>query len=225
MLTAHIITLFPEMFAPLQHSICQRASKAEKFKLDLIQLRDFAINDYGKVDDYPYGGEAGLVIRPEPLSDAIESAIANNPSQPVIYLTADGQTLIQSISKDFALYEEFTLICGHYKGIDERIREKYVTHEISIGDFVLTGGELPAMVFLDSIIRLLPGVLGNAEAAHTDSFWKNRLGWPVYTRPASWQGLEVPKVLLSGHHKNIKEWQLEISNKRTLERRPDLLDK
>jgi tRNA (guanine37-N1)-methyltransferase len=221
---SHIITLFPEVFAPLQHSICGRAIEQNQFDLDLIQLRDFAINKYGQVDDAPFGGEAGMVIRPEPLSDAIDHATSSNQDQPVIYLSADGEPLTQEISKELATLEEFTLVCGHYKGIDQRIRDTRVTREISIGDYVLTGGELPAMVLLDSIIRLLPGVMGDIKSAETDSFWNNRLGWPVYTRPAEWNGLKVPQILTSGHHKKIQEWQIDQSLKLTELRRPDLFD-
>ena len=224
MLKAKVITLFPEMFTPLQHSICGRAQSKGQFELELVQLRDFAINNYGTVDDYPFGGEAGLVLRPEPLADAIEHCIQDNPEQPVVYLTADGKTLKQTLCNEFTQVENITLVCGHYKGIDERIREKYITHEISIGDFVLTGGELPAMVFLDSIVRLLPEVLGNKEAAETDSFYNGLLGWPIYTRPANWEGMEVPPVLLSGHHKNIEQWRNEQALEKTRLRRPDLLE-
>ena len=218
----NVITLFPEMFDALKVSIPGRAQKDQKLSVYPIQLRDFAVNDYGQVDDYPFGGEAGMVLKPEPLSDAIES-IPGHDKQPIIYLTPQGKLFDQDTAKELAQHENITLICGHYKGIDERICDKYVTHEISIGDYVLSGGELPAMVLIDAVCRMLPDTLGDKRSAETDSFFENKLGWPVYTRPADYDGMKVPDVLLSGHHANIEKWRQEQSLKRTEERRPDLL--
>ncbi len=220
----NIITLFPEMFTPLRSSIMKKANTQGSLSLNLIQLRDFAINKYGQVDDTPYGGESGMVIRPEPLADAINSLELADRS-PVLFMTPQGRPLKQSISSSYSKCEEITIICGHYKGIDERIREKYITDEISLGDFILTGGEIPAMAFVDSIIRLLPDVLGHESSGQTDSFTDSPLlGWPVYTRPSSFEKMNVPAILLSGHHKNIEKWRLKQRETRTQEKRPDIWD-
>ena len=218
------ITIFPEMFTPLQASIMGRAQNKGLLTFNTIFLRDFAVNDYGQVDDAPYGGEPGMVLRPEPLSKAIQSTGIKEDGGKVIYLTADGVPFTHKIAQTLSQESHLVLVCGHYKGIDERIRETEVDMEISIGDFVVSGGELPAMVVTDAIVRLLDGALGDKESAETESFAKGVLGWPVYTRPEVFQGKRVPEVLLSGHHKNIKEWQLAESLKRTQERRPDIYE-
>jgi len=220
-----IITLFPEMFGPLQHSIVGKAQQKELVDIRLHNLRQWAINDYGQVDDSPYGGEAGMVLRPEPLAGALEELEAADKSCPVIFLTPQGNPLTQDMARELSDKKRMVMICGHYKGIDQRIRERYVTHEISIGDYVLTGGELPAMVLTDSIVRLLPGVLGNKESAENDSFWNGLLSWPVYTRPEEFAGQKVPDILLSGHHEKIKSWQKEKSLEMTQKKRPDLIKK
>ena len=219
------ITIFPEMFAPLEHSIIGRAQKNELFSFNTIYLRNFAVNEYGQVDDSPYGGEPGMVLRPEPLARAIQSTHVKEDGGKVIYLTADGVPLTHKIVSDLSKESHLVLVCGHYKGIDERIREDYVDMEISIGDFVVSGGELPAMLLTDAVVRLLPGALGHKESGDTDSFAQGPLGWPVYTRPEVFEGKSVPEVLLSGHHKRISEWRTAESLKRTKERRPDIYEK
>ena len=216
-----IITLFPEMFTPLEHSIIGRAQRDNLCEWRLFQLRDYAINKHGQVDDTPYGGEAGMVIRPEPLAAAIRDT---EPADEVIFLTPQGQTFTQADAKELATKKSLTFVCGHYKGIDERIRKKFITKEYSIGDYVLTGGEIPAMAMIDAITRLLPKALGHRESAENDSFYQSRLAWPIYTKPQEFEGEQVPKVLLSGHHGNIAKWRAEESLKRTQERRPDLLE-
>jgi len=219
------ITLFPEMFAPMQASIMGRAQKQGALNFQTIQLRDFAINDYGQVDDSPYGGEPGMVLRPEPLARAIDSTGVCKGEGKVIYLSADGVPLTHAIAASLAQEDHLVLVCGHYKGIDDRIRQSRVDMEISLGDFVVSGGELPAMVLTDAVVRLLPGVLGTKESGDTDSFAQSVLGWPVYTRPEVFEGASVPSVLLSGHHKKIGEWQRQQSLLRTRERRPDIYEK
>ena len=219
------ITIFPEMFSPLEHSIVGRAQKNGLFSFHPIYLRDFAINDYGQVDDSPYGGEPGMVLRPEPLAAAIRSTRVKEDGGKVIYLTADGVPFTHQMAAALSQEEHLTLVCGHYKGIDERIRENYVDMEISIGDFVVSGGEIPAMLLIDAVVLLLPGALGHKESGETDSFAQGPLGWPVYTRPEVFEGKSVPEVLLSGHHKRISEWRRAKSLKRTQERRPDIYEK
>ncbi len=225
MLNIECITLFPEMFSPMEHSIVGRAQKNGLFSFKTIQLRDFAINDYGQVDDSPYGGEPGMVLRPEPLADAIQSTRVKENGGKVVYLTADGIPLSHQIAETLSSESHLVLVCGHYKGIDERIRENYIDLEISIGDFVVSGGELPAMLLTDAIVRLLPGALGHKESGETDSFAQGVLGWPVYTRPEVFEGKKVPEILLSGHHQRISEWRRAKSYERTQERRPDIYEK
>ena len=225
MMKIECINIFPEMFAPLEHSIIGRAQKNELFSFNTIYLRNFAVNEYGQVDDSPYGGEPGMVLRPEPLARAIRSTHVKEDGGKVIYLTADGVPLTHKIVSDLSKESHLVLVCGHYKGIDERIREDYVDMEISIGDFVVSGGELPAMLLTDAVVRLLPGALGHKESGDTDSFAQGPLGWPVYTRPEVFEGKSVPEVLLSGHHKRISEWRTAESLKRTKERRPDIYEK
>ena len=216
------ITIFPEMFAPMKQSIMGRAQSKGLMEFITVYLRDFAINDYGQVDDVPYGGEPGMVLRPEPLAKAIRSTGVKEDGGKVIYLTADGVPFTHKMAKELSKESHLVLICGHYKGIDDRIRQSEVDLEISIGDFVVSGGELPAMLVTDAVVRLLDGALGNKESGETDSFAQGVLGWPVYTRPEVFEGKKVPEVLLSGHHANIKAWRRQESLKRTQERRPDI---
>ena len=219
------ITIFPEMFAPMKQSIMGRAQTKGLLEFNTVYLRDFAINDYGQVDDVPYGGEPGMVLRPEPLAAAIRSTGVKQDGGKVIYLTADGVPFTHKIAEELSHESHLVLVCGHYKGIDDRIRQTEVDMEISIGDFVVSGGELPAMLVTDAVVRLIDGALGNRESGDTDSFAQGVLGWPVYTRPEEFEGKKVPEVLLSGHHKNISEWRKQESLKRTQERRPDILEK
>ena len=216
------ITIFPEMFAPMKQSIMGRAQSKGLMEFNTVYLRDFAINDYGQVDDVPYGGEPGMVLRPEPLANAIRSTGVKEDGGKVIYLTADGVPFTHKMAKELSKESHLVLVCGHYKGIDDRIRQSEVDLEISIGDFVVSGGELPAMLVTDAVVRLIDGALGNKESGETDSFAQGVLGWPVYTRPEVFEGKKVPEVLLSGHHANIKAWRRQESLKRTQERRPDI---
>ena len=225
MMVIDCITIFPEMFAPMKQSIMGRAQAKGLLEFNTVYLRDFAINDYGQVDDVPYGGEPGMVLRPEPLAAAIRSTGVKQDGGKVIYLTADGVPFTHKIAEELSHESHLVLVCGHYKGIDDRIRQTEVDMEISIGDFVVSGGELPAMLLSDAVVRLIDGALGNRESGDTDSFAQGVLGWPVYTRPEEFEGKKVPEVLLSGHHKNISEWRKQESLKRTQERRPDILEK
>ncbi len=219
------VTIFPEMFTPMWQSIVGRAQTKGIIDFHTVQLRDFAVNAYGQVDDSPYGGEPGMVIRPEPLARAIRSTGVKEDGGKVIYLTADGEPFTHKIAQELSKENHLVLLCGHYKGIDERIRENFVDREISIGDFVVSGGELPAMVLTDAVTRLLPGALGDKGSGETDSFAQGLLGWPVYTRPEDFEGKKVPEVLLSGDPKKIQAWQKAKSLKRTQERRPDIYEK
>jgi tRNA (guanine37-N1)-methyltransferase len=225
MMVIDCITIFPEMFAPMKQSIMGRAQAKGLLEFNTVYLRDFAINDYGQVDDVPYGGEPGMVLRPEPLAAAIRSTGVKQDGGKVIYLTADGVPFTHKIAEELSHESHLVLVCGHYKGIDDRIRQTEVDMEISIGDFVVSGGELPAMLLTDAVVRLIDGALGNRESGDTDSFAQGVLGWPVYTRPEEFEGKKVPEVLLSGHHKNISEWRRQESLKRTQERRPDIFEK
>lgn len=219
-----IITLLPELLeSPLNHSIMKRAKERGLLEIVLHQLRDFAINKHGQVDDMQYGGGAGMVIMCEPLSDCIEKLKSEREYDEIIYLTPDGKTFHQKIANTLSLKNNLMMICGHYKGIDQRIRDLYVTMEISIGDYVLSGGELAAAILVDSIGRLIPGVLNDETSALTDSHQDGLLAPPVYTRPAEFKGLKVPEVLLNGNFKLIDEWRQEEAIKRTEERRPDLM--
>jgi tRNA (guanine37-N1)-methyltransferase len=224
-MTIDILTVLPELLeSPFNHSILKRAKDKGLLTITVHHLRQWAVNEYGQVDDYQFGGGAGMVMMPEPLANAIESLSAPKPYDEIIYLTPDGERLNQKIANTLSLKENLLLICGHYKGIDQRIREKYVTREISIGDYVLSGGELAAAVLVDAIGRLLPGVLNDETSALFDSFQDNLLAPPVYTRPADWRGEKVPDILLSGDPKKIEDWRYEQSLERTRERRPDLLE-
>lgn len=219
-----IITVLPELLeSPFQHSMMKRAKDRGLLEVHLTHLRDFAINKHGQIDDYQYGGGAGMVMMCEPIANCIDKLKAERDYDEVVYMTPDGETLNQKIANQFSLKNNIIIICGHYKGIDERLRQLYVTREISIGDYVLSGGELAAAVFVDAIGRLLPGVLNDETSALTDSFQDGLLSPPVYTRPEEFRGVKVPDLLLSGHEKNIQEWRHEKALERTKERRPDLL--
>jgi len=225
MMIIDIITLLPELLAsPFQHSIMQRAQQKGHLQVNTHQLRDWGIGKSRQVDDYQYGGGAGMVIMPEPLSKCIEDLKAKTKYDEIIFLTPDGEPYNQGLANRLSLNGNLLLICGHYKGIDQRIRDEYVTLEISIGDYVLSGGELAAAVLVDSIGRLLPGVLNDETSALFDSFQDGVLAPPVYTRPAEFMGRAVPPVLLSGHDKNIQDWRQKKSFEITEKRRPDLLD-
>ncbi len=220
-----ILTVLPELLeSPLQHSIMKRAQDKGLLTVKVHQLRKWAVNEYGQVDDYQYGGGAGMVMMCEPLTKAIEELSGERKYDEIIFLSPDGITLNQKIANHLSLKENLLLICGHYKGIDERIREHFVTKEISIGDYVLSGGELPAAILVDAIGRLLPGVLNDETSALTDSFQDDLLAPPVYTRPVEFRGWKVPDILMSGDHKKIGDWRHEQSVLRTKERRPDLQD-
>lgn len=219
-----IISVLPELLeSPFQHSIMKRAQEKKLLEFHVHHLRRWAVNDYGQVDDYQYGGGAGMVMMCEPLANAIESLSKERKYDEVIYLTPDGEMLNQKIANALSLKENIILICGHYKGIDERIREHFVTKEISIGDYVLSGGELAAAVLVDAIGRLIPGVLNDETSALFDSFQDNLLAPPVYTRPEDFRGWKVPGELMSGNHKLIEEWRHEQAVARTKQKRPDLL--
>ena len=220
----HILTLFPEMVMDgLNTSIIGRAMDAGLLEINAVNIRDYSTNKHMKVDDYPYGGGAGLVMQPEPVYRAYKDLTKDMKKKPrVVYLTPQGTTFHQEMAKDLAKEEELVFLCGHYEGIDERVLEEIVTDYVSIGDYVLTGGELPAMVMIDSISRLVPGVLHNDDSAGDESFENGLLEYPQYTRPPVFLDKEVPEVLLSGHHENIRKWRHEQSVKRTKERRPDL---
>lgn len=212
------------MESPFQHSILKRAKEKGLLNITLHPLRQWAVNEYGQVDDYQYGGGAGMVMMCEPLEKAILQLKKENDFDEIIYLTPDGTTLNQTIANGLSLKNNLLLICGHYKGIDQRIRDHYITKEISIGDYVLSGGETAAIVLVDAIGRLIPGVLNDETSALTDSFQDRLLAPPVYTRPADYKGWKVPDILLSGDLRKIEEWRYEEALKRTQERRPDLLD-
>ena len=220
----HILTLFPEMVMDgLNTSIIGRAIDAGLLEINAVNIRDYSTNKHMKVDDYPYGGGAGLVMQPEPVYRAYKDLEKDMKKKPrVVYLTPQGTTFHQEMAKELAKEEELVFLCGHYEGIDERVLEAIVTDYVSIGDYVLTGGELPAMVMIDSISRLVPDVLHNDDSAGDESFENGLLEYPQYTRPPVFLDKEVPEVLLSGHHENIRKWRHEQSVKRTKERRPDL---
>ena len=223
----YILTLFPDMIKQgLGTSIIGRAMEKELLSIEAINIRDYTIERHKKVDDYPYGGGAGMLMQAQPVYDAWLSVVNRIGRRPrTVYLTPQGQTFNQLQAKDYALAEDLILLCGHYEGIDERVLEEIVTDYVSIGDYVLTGGELPAMVMVDAISRMVPGVLSNDESGSTESFEGNLLEYPQYSRPEEWNGKKVPPVLLSGDHAKVEAWRREQSISRTLERRPDLLDK
>ena len=223
----HVLTLFPEMIQQgMNTSIIGRAITGGYLSVEAINIRDYAFNKHQKVDDYPYGGGAGMLMQAEPVYlayQSIEEEIGYRPR--VVYLTPQGSVFNQTMAKDFAKEKDLVFLCGHYEGIDERVLEEVVTDLVSIGDYVLTGGELPAMVMMDSISRMVPGVLSNQESGETESFAGNLLEYPQYSRPEEWHGKKVPPVLLSGHHANIEAWRREQSILRTAKNRPDLLKK
>lgn len=220
-----IISVVPDLLeSPFAHSMMKRAIDKDLLEVNIHNLRDYSLNNYNQVDDYQYGGGAGMVLMVEPLSKCIEDLMAKTKYDEIIFLTPDGKTYNQATANALSLKKNFLFICGHYKGIDQRIRDKYVTMEISIGDYVLTGGELAVAIVVDSIVRLIPGVLGNEESALFDSHQDNLLAPPVYTRPAEYDGMKVPEVLLSGNFPKIEEWRMEKATEKTKEMRPDMLD-
>ena len=223
----HILTIFPDMIRDgLNTSILGRAQANGLISIDAVNIRDYTLDKHGKVDDYPYGGGAGMVMQAQPVYDAFTAVKSkcrtDNPR--VIYVTPQGSTFDQAKAEELAGEEELVFLCGHYEGIDERVLEEIVTDNISIGDYVLTGGELPCMVMIDAISRLIPGVLNNDVSAEFESFNDNLLEYPQYSRPEEWRGKKVPEILLSGHHANVEKWRREQSIIRTYERRPDLLE-
>ena len=221
-----VITIFPEFFvSPLDCSMLARAQQAGAVTLVIHNLRDYTDDRHRQVDDYPYGGGAGMVMTPEPLGRAVEELLSGAPPEtPVILLTPQGRLFNQAEAKRLAAQSHLVVICGHYEGVDERVRETVVTEELSVGDYVLTGGEPAALVVIDAVTRLVPGVLGNPDSVDSESFAGGLLEYPHYTRPAQWREMGVPEVLLSGHHENIRRWRHEQALRRTLERRPDLLE-
>lgn len=222
----HILTLFPEMIEQgLNTSILGKAMQNGFVALDAINIRDYTADKHKKVDDYPYGGGAGMVMQAQPIYDAWKSVVENIGYEPrCVYLTPQGRTFNQDMAKDFAREKDLIFLCGHYEGVDERVLEEIVTDFVSIGDYVLTGGELPAMVMVDAISRMVPGVLTNAESGTGETFEGSLLEYPQYSRPVEWNGKRVPDVLLSGDHRKVDAWRHAQSVLRTLENRPDLLD-
>jgi tRNA (guanine37-N1)-methyltransferase len=218
-----ILTLFPEMFeGPFNHSIIKRAREKGHVSIRLFNIRDWSTDKHKRVDDYSYGGGSGMVMMIEPVARCIEELKQKNAYDEIIYMSPDGELLDQKTSNFFSTQKRLMVLCGHYKGIDERIRQLYITREISIGNYVLSGGELAAAVFVDSIVRLIPGVLNDETSALSDSFQDNLLSPPVYTRPADFQGHKVPEVLLSGNDRLIAQWRHEQAEQRTQQRRPEL---
>ena len=222
----YIMTLFPDMVMQgLNTSIIGRAAEKGLLTIEAVNIRDYTINKHKKVDDYPYGGGAGMLMQAQPVYDAWRSIVDKIGTKPrTIYLTPQGPTFTQQAAKSFAKEENLIFLCGHYEGIDERVLEEIVTDYVSIGDYVLTGGELPAMVMVDAISRMVPGVLANDESGSTESFEGDLLEYPQYTRPEEWHGMRVPQVLLSGHHANIRAWRAQQALERTRQRRPDLYE-
>ncbi|NOZ61191.1 MAG: tRNA (guanosine(37)-N1)-methyltransferase TrmD [Calditrichaeota bacterium] len=223
----HIITAFPDLIrSPLSESIIKRAQEKGLVEIFVHNLRDYSENKHHKVDDYPYGGAPGMVLKPEPIFNCIEAVLRDFEIEKpnLIFLTPQGKKYNQKKAVELSLKEHLIFLCGHYKGVDERVREYWQMDEISVGDYVLSGGELPALVVVDSVVRLIPGVISDINSATTDSFFKNRLDCPYYTRPEVYRGMKVPEVLRSGHHAEIKKWQEQKSWERTLQHRRDLLD-
>lgn len=221
-----IITIFPKVFGPiLGESIIKRAQKKNILQITVHDLRDYSKDKHRKIDDRPFGGGPGMVFKPEPIFAAVKSIKSKNKGQKtrVILLTPQGKTLNQRVAQRFSKFKNLILICGHYEGIDERVRQYLVDEEVSIGDYILTGGELPAMVLVDTIVRLLPGVLGDKNSAKSESFCRGLLEYPQYTRPADFKGKKVPKILLSGDHQKIATWRKEQAYKITKKKRPDLI--
>ncbi len=221
-----VFTLFPEVFEPyLSISILGKAREKGLLEVRLHNIRDWATDRHRTVDDEPYGGGGGMIMKPEPIFAAVEDVLGRPPRAPVILLTPQGRLFTQEVARELARYPRLALICGRYEGVDERVRQHLATDEISIGDYVLTGGELPALVIIDAVTRLIPGVLGDPHAAEEDSFSEGLLEYPQYTRPPVFRGWEVPEVLRSGDHARIARWRREQALKRTWERRPDLIEK
>ena len=223
----HVLTLFPEMVMNgLGASIIGRARTNDLLHIEAVNIRDFAENKHNRVDDYPYGGGAGMLMQAGPIYSAYKSVEEKATKKPrVVYLSPQGTTFNQDMAIEYAQEEELVLLCGHYEGVDERVLEEIVTDYVSIGDYVLTGGELPAMVMIDALARFIPGVLHNDASAEFESFQDGLLEYPHYTRPEEWHGKKVPEILMSGHHANIEKWRREQSEHRTKERRPDLWEK
>ncbi|RIJ36952.1 tRNA (guanosine(37)-N1)-methyltransferase TrmD [Pontibacter oryzae] len=220
-----IISCQPDLLeSPFSHSILKRAQQKGLVEIHIHDLRKYAVNKHGQIDDYAFGGGAGMVMMIEPIDKCISELQAARTYDAIIYMTPDGQTLNQRIVNKFSLLENVIILCGHYKGVDERVRQHYVTHEISIGDYVLSGGELGAAVLADAIIRIIPGVLNDESSALTDSFQDGLLAPPVYTRPAEYKGMAVPDILMSGDTPKIEQWRFEQAIARTKQRRPDLLN-
>lgn len=220
-----IITVLPELIkSPFEASILKRAIEADLVEVIFHNLRDYTTDNYKSVDDYQFGGGAGMVMSIEPIDKCISGLQAERNYDEIIYMTPDGERLNQSIANQISMKENIIILCGHYKGVDQRVRDKFITREISIGDYVLSGGELGAAVLCDAVIRLIPGVLGNETSALTDSFQDNLLAPPIYTRPRDYKGMKVPDVLFSGNFGEIEKWREEQAYKRTQERRPDLLN-
>lgn len=220
-----IISAVPELLlSPFQHSILKRAQEKNKVSIFIHNLRDFSIGNYKQIDDYAYGGGAGMVMMAEPIARCIQQLKSQRDYDAVIYTAPDGEIFSQARANAFSLLKNVIILCGHYKGVDERVREKYITHEISIGDYVISGGELAASIIVDSVVRLLPGVLNDETSALTDSFQDNLIAPPVYTRPEVFEESSVPEILLSGNEAKISEWRFEESLKRTKQRRPHLLN-
>lgn len=220
-----ILTLFPEMFTgPFDHSIIKRAREESLISLNFINIRDFSQNKHNTVDDIPYGGGAGMLMAPQPIFEAAEWIRARRGGLGrFIYMSPDGEPLTQDLAGELSKESHLVILCGHYEGIDERVREELATDEITIGDYVLTGGELPAMVLVDTVVRLVPGVLGESASIQEESFSEGLLEYPQYTRPRVYRGLEVPEILLNGHHENIRLWRRRASLLHTLQRRPEML--
>ena len=220
-----IISAVPELLlSPFQHSILKRAQEKNKVSIFIHNLRDFSIGNYKQIDDYAYGGGAGMVMMAEPIARCIQQLKSQRDYDAVIYTAPDGEIFSQARANAFSLLKNVIILCGHYKGVDERVREKYITHEISIGDYVISGGELAASIIVDSVVRLLPGVLNDETSALTDSFQDNLIAPPVYTRPEVFEDSSVPEILISGNEAKISEWRFEESLKRTKQRRPHLLN-
>ncbi|TNE71826.1 tRNA (guanosine(37)-N1)-methyltransferase TrmD [bacterium] len=221
-----LISAVPKLLeSPIEYSIIKRARNAGLVEVHIHDLRDFTKDKHRKIDDYPYGGGAGMVLSPQPIFDCIEHLLRQRKYDHIIYTAPDGKAFNQTEANRLSLSENIIVLCGHYKGVDQRVRDQLITDEYSIGDFVLSGGELPALVMIDSLIRLIPGVLGDAESALEDSFQNGLLGAPVYTRPAEFRGLNVPEELLGGNHKLVEEWKSKQSLDRTKNLRPDLIQK
>ena len=219
-----ILSVVPELLkSPFEASILKRAQDAECVEIHLHNIRDYSVNKYKQVDDYPYGGGAGMVLMIEPIAKCIEALRAERNYDAIVYMTPDGQQLNQKIANRCSLFKNLIILCGHYKGVDQRVRDLFVTDEISVGDYVLSGGELAAAVFCDTIIRLIPGVLGNETSALTDSFQDNLLAPPIYTRPADYKGHKVPDILTSGNTPKVEQWREQQAVERTKKLRPDLL--